>query len=167
MRLRPLTAAAPAGVARRHALLGGLGAIALTTLPAFATAPSAKPLVEVWKSPACGCCKDWVTHLESQGFRTQVFDTGNTAMRGRLGIDAKFGSCHTARVAGYALEGHVPAREIHRLLRERPKAIGLAVPGMPIGSPDMDGPEYGGQRDAYDVLLLTGGTQARVFQAYR
>ena len=100
MRLKPLTAAKPPGLTRRHALLGGLGAIALSALPAFATAPSAKPLVEIWKSPTCGCCKDWVTHLESQGFRTQVFDTGNTAMRGRLGIDARFGSCHTARVAG-------------------------------------------------------------------
>ncbi len=168
MRMQALPPAAPGNLSRRQALGLGLGVLALPVLPAFGAAPpAAKPLVEVWKSPTCGCCKDWIVHLESQGFRTQVFETGNTAMRGRLGIDARFGSCHTARVGGYAVEGHVPAREIHRLLREKPKAIGLAVPGMPIGSPGMDGPEYGGRRDAYDVLLLTGGTQSSVFQAYR
>jgi hypothetical protein len=165
MRIRSLVPAAPSDTSRRQALVIGLGLLAA---PALAAAPAgAKPLVEVWKSPTCGCCKDWIVHLESQGFATRVHETGNTAMRGRLGIDARFGSCHTARVGGYAVEGHVPAREIHRLLREKPQAIGLAVPGMPIGSPGMDGPEYGGRRDAYEVLLLTGGTQARVFQAYR
>lgn len=135
------------------------------------SAPSAGPgagrLVQVWKSPTCGCCKDWITHMQAAGFRTQVQETGNTAARARLGIDARFGSCHTAVVQGYVLEGHVPAREVVRLLAERPKALGLAVPGMPVGSPGMDGPEYGGRRDAYDVLLLTGGTASQVFQAYR
>ncbi len=87
-----------------------------------------KPQVEVWKSPTCGCCRDWIKHLEANGFSVRVFDTGNTGMRGRLGIPEKFGSCHTARVGGYAVEGHVPAREIHRLLKERPAAVGLAVP---------------------------------------
>ncbi len=124
-------------------------------------------LVQVWKSPTCGCCKDWIAHLQTHGFRVQVQETGNTAARTRLGIDQRFGSCHTAVVQGYVLEGHVPAREVARLLAERPKALGLAVPGMPVGSPGMDGPEYGGRRDPYDVLLLTGGTTARVYQAYR
>lgn len=124
-------------------------------------------LVQVWKSPTCGCCKEWIAHLQTHGFRVQVQETGNTAARARLGIDMRFGSCHTAVVQGYVLEGHVPAREIVRLLAERPKALGLAVPGMPMGSPGMDGPEYGGRRDPYDVLLLTGGTTSRVFQAYR
>ena len=135
-------------------------------LPAVAATPGA-PLVEVWKDPSCGCCKDWVKHLETNGFAVRVFETGNTAMRGQLGMPAQFGSCHTARVGGYVVEGHVPAREIHRLLKERPAAIGLAVPAMPIGSPGMDGPEYGKRRDPYDVLLVAQGGRSSVFQTYR
>jgi hypothetical protein len=77
------------------------------------------------------------------------------------------GSCHTAKVEGYAVEGHVPAREIQRLLKERPDAIGLAVPAMPLGSPGMDGPEYGGRNTPYDVLLVHRDGSSRVFQAYR
>ena len=76
------------------------------------------------------------------------------------------GSCHTALVAGYALEGHVPGREVHRLLKERPRAIGLAVPGMPVGSPGMDGPAYNGRKDRYDVVLLLPGAKSRVYQSY-
>lgn len=125
------------------------------------------PLVEVWKSQTCGCCKDWITHLQANGFATKVNETGNTAMRSRIGIDTKYGSCHTALVGGYALEGHVPAREIQRLLKERPEAIGLAVPGMPVGSPGMDGPDYGGQKDSYDVLLLRKDGTAVAYQTYR
>lgn len=124
------------------------------------------PLVEVWKSPTCGCCQDWVRHLEENGFRVRVHDTGNTAARQRLGIPMKYVSCHTALVSGYAIEGHVPARDIHRLLRERPKAVGLSVPGMPIGSPGMDGPEYGNRVDAYDVVLIAPDGRASVFQSY-
>ncbi|MDH4053130.1 MAG: DUF411 domain-containing protein [Rubrivivax sp.] len=123
-------------------------------------------LVEVWKSPTCGCCKDWVAHLEANGFRTRVHDTGNTAMRARLGLDMKYGSCHTARVGGYAIEGHVPAADIRRLLKEAPKAIGLAVPGMPVGSPGMDGPAYAGRRDPYDVLLVALDGTSSVFQSH-
>ena len=125
---------------------------ALAALPAAARA-QARPLVEVWKSPSCGCCKDWVAHMEANGFATKVYETGNTAMRGRLGIPMALGSCHTARVAGYALEGHVPAADVKRLLAQRPQAVGLAVAGMPVGSPGMDGPEYGTRRDRYEVLL--------------
>jgi hypothetical protein len=97
-----------------------------------------------------------------------VHDTGNTDMRTRLGIAPQYGSCHTARVGGYAIEGHVPAADIRRLLKERPKAIGLAVPGMPVGSPGMDGPAYGGHKDPHDVLLLVGANgDARIYQTYR
>jgi len=138
---------------------------ATVAAPAFAE-PSA-PLIEVWKDPSCGCCKDWIKHLEADGFKVRVFETGNTAMRGRLGIPAQLGSCHTARVGGYAVEGHVPTREIRRLLKERPTAIGLAVPAMPVGSPGMDGPEYRGRRDPYDVLLVAQGGRSTVFQTYR
>ncbi len=148
---------------RRRALL--VGALGVATLSGLATA-QALPLIEVWKSPTCGCCGDWIRHLEANGFRTRVFDEGNVKKRAQMNVDLRYGACHTAVVGGYAIEGHVPAREIKRLLRERPAAIGLAVPGMPIGSPGMDGPEYGGRKDAYEVLLMTKDGRASVFQTY-
>lgn len=129
-------------------------------------APAQGPLVEVWKDPSCGCCKDWVAILEQAGFSVRVFETGNNAMRARLGIPAKLGSCHTARVGGYAIEGHVPVREIQRLLREQPKAIGLTVPGMVVGSPGMDGPLYKGRKDPYTVLLVQPNGESSVYQKY-
>lgn len=142
--------------------------LALALAPAWtlANSPRLKTLVEVWKDPNCGCCKGWVDHLQANGFEVKVNDTGNTAARARLGIGQQYGSCHTATVGGYAIEGHVPAREIRRLLAEKPQAIGLAVPAMPVGSPGMDGPEYGGRRDAYEVLLLTRDGKSRVYQRY-
>ena len=148
-------------ITRRTMLAAALGA---GFAPAFAQ--GTKVSIEVWKDPSCGCCKDWVTHLESNGFTVKVNETGNNAARSRLGIDRKFGSCHTAQVGGYAIEGHVPASDIKRLLKEKPTAVGLAVPGMPVGSPGMDGAVYGGQKDAYDVLLLTRDGGAKVFQRY-
>jgi hypothetical protein len=147
---------------RRHFMTACAVAI---VAPAWAK--PAAPLVEVWKSPACGCCKDWINHLEANGFAVRVSDTGNTQARDQLGMLAKFGSCHTARVGGYVVEGHVPAAEIQRLLRDRPAALGLAVPAMPVGSPGMDGPEYGGRRDPYDVLLVQQDGRSTVFQRYR
>ncbi|MDP9912688.1 hypothetical protein J2W27_004814 [Variovorax boronicumulans] len=140
-------------------------AAATASLPLAAQA--AAPMVDIWKDPNCGCCQDWVKHLNKNGFATRVHDEGNGPARERLGIPVKLGSCHTGRVGGYAIEGHVPAREMQRLLKEKPKAIGLAVPGMPIGSPGMDGPAYGNQRDAYDVLLVLADGSTRVFQSYR
>mgnify|MGYP000414363824 FL=1 len=122
--------------------------------------------VEVWKDPNCGCCHLWVEHLQAQGFKVQVRDVGNTAARKRLGMPEKLGSCHTATVGGYVIEGHVPAADIRRLLKERPVALGLSVPGMPIGSPGMDGPEYQGRKDAYDVLLVQKDGSTRSFQRY-
>ena len=123
--------------------------------------------IEVWKSPTCGCCNDWITHLEVNGFSVTSYDEGSTEAMIRLGMPFRYGSCHTASIEGYAIEGHVPAREIHRLLKERPEAIGLSVPAMPRGSPGMDGPMYGGVKDPYDVLLITLGGKATVFQSYR
>ena len=135
---------------------------------ARAAATAAAPVVEVWKSPTCGCCGDWIKHLEASGFKVKVNEVPDTApVRARVGIAARYGSCHTALVGGYALEGHVPAREIRRLLKERPDALGLAVPGMPIGSPGMDGPEYKGQKQPYDVVLLAQGGGASVYASYR
>lgn len=157
--------ARPCALLRRRLLLAA-GAAALPAWEMAQAAPAA-PLVEVWKSPTCGCCKDWITYLQANGFAVRTYDTGNTQMRGRLGLPAQFGSCHTARVGGYAVEGHVPVREIRRLLKERPAAIGLAVPAMPIGSPGMDGPAYGGRRDPYDVLLVHKDGNSSVFQSYR
>lgn len=125
-----------------------------------------RPAVEVWKDPNCGCCKDWVAHMQANGFSVKVNDTGNAEARARLGIPEKMGSCHTAKVGGYALEGHVPAREIQRLLKEKPKAIGLAVPGMPVGTPGMDAALYRGRVDAYDVLLVLEDGSSRVYRSY-
>lgn len=151
---------------RRRALLVGVAAIGVGRWATVRSA-TAVPLVEVWKSPSCGCCKDWVAHLQASGFRVEVHDSGNTAARARLGVDARYGSCHTAVVAGYAIEGHVPASDIRRLLKERPVAVGLAVPGMPIGTPGMDGPEYKGRKDPYDVLLLQANGTASVYRRDR
>jgi len=147
----------------RRNLLLALGALPFASL---AQQPD-KVLVEVWKDPNCGCCKDWVTHLEANGFAVKVNDTGNNAMRAKLGIPVKLGSCHTALVGGYAVEGHVPAADIRRLLKDKPKAVGLSVPGMPVGSPGMDGPVYGKRRDPYDVVLvLDKNGNTRVFSSY-
>jgi len=147
---------------RRSLLLGTLSFIATR---AWSTPP---PLtIEVWKSPACGCCRDWIAHLASDGIHARVQDVGNTAVRHRLGIPIEFGSCHTAMIGGYAIEGHVPAPEIRRLLAARPDAIGLAVAGMPVGSPGMDGPAYGVRKDAFDVLLIDRHGRASVFARYQ
>jgi len=112
--------------ATRRTLLNLLGLAALLPLAARA-GDDAKPLVEVWKSPSCGCCKDWVAHMEANGFIVKTFDAGNHDMRARLGMPVAYGSCHTAQVRGYVLEGHVPASDVQRLLMEKPKALGLAV----------------------------------------
>ena len=120
----------------------------------------------VWKSPTCDCCNKWIDHLEENGFRVENRDLGNTAARAKFGIKDEHGSCHTARVEGYTIEGHVPAEDIKRLLRDKPEGIGLAAPGMPIGSPGMDGPEYGARIDNFDVLLIRKGSFPIVFKKY-
>jgi len=149
-------------VIRRRALLLALGSMPLVSV----AQPARKVAVEVWKDPSCGCCKDWGKHLEQNGFSVKVHDTGNAQARARLGIPENLGSCHTAVVGGYALEGHVPAREILRLLKEKPAAIGLAVPGMPVGGPGMDDPSYHGRRDPFDVLLVLKGGGTRTYASY-
>ena len=131
-----------------------------------AFAATALPVLQVWKDPNCGCCKDWIAYLEKDGFQVQSHDTGNNAVRQRLGLPQAYGSCHTGLIGGYVIEGHVNAREIRRLLAEKPQAIGLAVPRMPVGSPGMDGPEYKGRQDPYDVLLVLPHGQATVSQSY-
>ena len=123
--------------------------------------------VEVWKDPSCGCCGDWIDHMQKNGFKVTTHDVGNNAVRKRLGLPEKYGSCHTALVGGYVVEGHVPADDVKRLLKEKPPALGVAVPGMPVGSPGMDGPVYGGRRDPYDTVLVLRDGSSRVFQSHR
>ena len=146
---------------RRHLV----AAVCLLPLSGVWAAPT-PALMEVWKDPNCGCCKDWIALVEQAGFTVRVFDTGNNGARAKLGMPAKLGSCHTARIHGYVIEGHVPVREIQRLLREKPKALGLAVPGMPVGSPGMDGPVYAGRKDPYDVLLVQADGSSVVYKSY-
>ena len=142
-----------------------LAAAAVLALTGFeGTALAQATTVQVWKDPNCGCCQLWVEHLQANGFKVEVLDVGNTAARKRLGMPEVLGSCHTATVGGYVIEGHVPASDIHRLLKERPVALGLSVPAMPIGSPGMDGPEYKGRKDAYDVLLVQKDGSRKSFQ---
>lgn len=149
----------------RRQLLLASAALALP-IGALAQAKNPLPPLQVWKDPNCGCCKDWVSHLQADGFTVQVDDSGNTAVRRRLGLPERYGSCHTALIGGYVIEGHVNASDIRRLLSEKPRALGLAVPGMPVGSPGMDGPDYGGRQDPYDVLLVQRDGTARIYRSY-
>lgn len=148
---------------RREILIAGIAAAALS-----ACAKPDKPSLEVWKDAECGCCKGWIAHMQKNGYNVaKIHDEGNTEARKALRIPHQFGSCHTAKVGPYAIEGHVPAREVERLLAERPSAMGLAVPGMPLGSPGMDGPDFDNQTQPYDVLLVLADGSTRVFQSYR
>ncbi|WP_119353769.1 DUF411 domain-containing protein [Azohydromonas sediminis] len=151
----------------RRRWLRTAAALAAAAVPALGRAATPLPVLQVWKSPSCGCCNDWIAILQREGFRVQAHDSGNTAMRARLGLPLKYGSCHTALIGGYVVEGHVPPRDIRRLLADKPDAIGIAVPGMPVGSPGMDGPEYGDRRDPYDVLLVLRDGTTRVWASYR
>lgn len=120
----------------------------------------ALPSVDVYKSPECGCCKAWAEHLQKNGFTVILHDVNDVpAARKKLGMPNRYGSCHTAKVGQYLIEGHVPAADIKQLLKEQPKAIGLAVPSMPPGSPGMEG-----ERSVpYDTLLVTQDGNSKVF----
>ncbi|MEN3277950.1 MAG: hypothetical protein V7631_3740 [Massilia sp.] len=139
-----------------------LAVAGLMVLPVLAAA--AQPVIEVYKTASCGCCKGWVKHLEDNGFAVKAHDVPDPASyRARFGIPHALGSCHSARVGGYGIEGHVPAAEIKRLLAEKPKAAGLAVPAMPLGSPGMEGP----RSDPYDVLLVNKDGKTSVYKQYK
>jgi hypothetical protein len=147
---------------RRSFISLAAGGVALQALGARAA--NRLPPVEVFKNPTCGCCGGWVDHLKAAGFPVKVTLTDDpSAARRRFGIPDRLGSCHTAVVGGYAIEGHVPAREIQRLLARRPDAIGLAVPDMPAGSPGM---EVGSRQHPYHVLLIDRRGQETVFATY-
>ena len=130
-------------------------------LPSVALAAE---VVEVWKSPDCGCCTGWIDHLKAAGFRVRAHNVSDIGeARQRNGVPLALASCHTARVGAYALEGHVPARAIQRLLAERPRAAGLAVPGMPPGSPGMETP----RGEPYASLLFTADGRTRLWQRHQ
>ena len=149
---------------RRSVLRLALSGAAALSAPWLAYAHNSFGHIAVWKTPDCECCKAWVTHLQKSGFEVVVTDVKDTApIRLKLGMPEKLGSCHTATLGDYVLEGHVPAREIRQLLREKPNALGLAVPGMPIGSPGMD---MGNARDAYNVMLVLHDGSSRVYKSY-
>lgn len=155
---------------RRTLIQSAVALLGINALHTSALGQNAsKPLLEVWKTATCGCCKDWVKHLQGQGFEVKTYEVSEAtraAQRSKLGLAEKFGSCHTALISGYVLEGHVPAQDIRRLLKERPRALGLSVPGMPVGSPGMDGPAYGGRKDPYAVLLVQRDGSSSVYQSY-
>lgn len=133
----------------RRVLLAGAGCLFLI--------PSARaeglPKVAVTKDPNCGCCAGWVDHLKGAGFPVEVTETSEVnRVKVRLGVPQALAACHTAEVGGYAIEGHVPALAIKRLLAERPEGKGLAVPGMPVGSPGME--VEGSEPETYEVILF-------------
>jgi hypothetical protein len=135
-------------------------------MPIFnALAGDALPSIVVHKDPNCGCCGAWVEHLRKAGFSVSVNEeAGMNRVKARLGVRPEFASCHTAEIGGYVVEGHVPASAIERLLRKKPKATGLAVPGMPIGSPGME--VAGEEPETYEVLLFNA-TSTEVFARYK
>ena len=139
------------------------GAVSLAGLAA-AQRPAQPQTVEVFKSPTCGCCANWVKHLEAAGFTTKVTNVDDmTVVKTKYGVPGRMQSCHTAVVGGYVLEGHVPAADVQRLLKEKPAVVGVAVPGMPIGSPGM---EVGSTVQPYDVLTFNKQGQSTVFASH-
>lgn len=144
----------------RRDVLGAM--LAAAAVGAFGQALAA-PVIDVYKSESCGCCGKWIDHLRASGFAVRAHNVPEPSLyRAKFGVPEALGSCHTASVGGYALEGHVPAREVKRLLAERPKAKGLAVPAMPPGSPGMEGP----RSDPYAVLLFDARGRTTVFARY-
>lgn len=129
----------------------------------FSVSASAAEKVDVYKSPSCGCCKGWVEHMRHEGFEVDAHDMPNVIpTKQRMGVPPSMGSCHTAVVGGYFVEGHVPAEDVRRLLAERPDIAGLAVPGMPMGSPGM---EFG-KAVPYDVIAVGRDGSTSVFASH-
>lgn len=132
--------------------------------PAIVPATTPMPIT-VYKTPTCGCCASWVDHLRANGFAVTVVDRDDlTDIKSRFGVRDDLASCHTAVVGDYVVEGHVPAADVRRLLAERPAAVGIAVPGMPVGAPGMEMP--GTPADRYDVVSFDGGGATGVFSSH-
>ena len=137
--------------------------VTATQAQVLASTSADQAKITVWKSPACSCCEGWVDHLRAAGYAVEVVDVADmNAVKRERGIPAQLASCHTALVDGYLLEGHVPADVIARVLAERPEVAGVAVPGMPTGTPGM---EMGSQKDPYDVIAFTAAGETRVFES--
>ncbi|QQD20095.1 DUF411 domain-containing protein [Spongiibacter nanhainus] len=133
-------------------------------LALLATSATADTLIRVSKSPTCGCCTEWVEHLRDKGFEVEARNRNDMhTVKAALGIAPRYASCHTATVGDYVIEGHVPAADVKRLLAEKPDALGLTVPGMPVGSPGM---EMGDRVDNYSVLLLKRNGSSEVFSRH-
>jgi hypothetical protein len=139
-------------------LIGGLALAAIVLGSPPDHLPAQGPAMTVYKTPTCGCCAKWVDHMKSAGFKVQVQDMDDlTEIKQASGVPIPIRTCHTAVVSGYVIEGHVPADLVKKVLAEKPKMTGIAVPGMPVGSPGM---ESGNQKSPYDVVLFdkTGKT---------
>jgi hypothetical protein len=140
-----------------------LAAIASLILLAISSPSQSGPLVTVFKTPTCACCGKWVEHLRANGFAVKVQEVNDTAGYERqYRVPRTMESCHTAVVNGYTIEGHVPAADIKRLLNEKPKAVGLAVPGMPVGSPGMEA----AHSEAFSVFVFDEGGRTSVYARY-
>lgn len=141
-----------------------LGVWLVAIAASAAWAEPGTPVIDVYKSPTCDCCSKWVDHLRSNGFTVRSHDTHDVIQhKYRLGVPPGYGSCHTAEVNGYLVEGHVPAREIKRLLQEKSQARGLVVPAMPVGSPGM---EQDNRKDPYEVLLVNQDGTTETYTRY-
>lgn len=146
----------------RYRLMALALALLIYAMPAQADQSATAPL-EIWKSPSCGCCGKWAEHMKQNGFQVKTNDVAFgilAKIKRQAGIASKHASCHTAKIGGYVIEGHVPAEDVARLLKTRPDAVGLAVPGMPIGSPGM---EVGEEKEPYEVLLVKKDGSTEVF----
>jgi hypothetical protein len=143
----------------------GAGALAFAIATLTATTTEKPVAVTVYKNAQCGCCKGWVEHLRQNGFEVTANDVDDlAAIKSKLGVPAALGSCHTAVVGRYVVEGHVPAADIRKLLEEKPQVVGIGVPGMPIGSPGMEVP--GRVSDRYNVTAFTKDGTQRVFASH-
>lgn len=145
-------------------LLGVAAAVIAIAVYSNQRLASAQPTLTVFKNPTCDCCSKWVEHMQAAGFKVRVEEMQDLSpIKARFHIPGSLHSCHTAIVEGYVIEGHVPAADVWRLLQEKPTVTGLAVPGMPIGSPGM---EQGFRVDPYEVLTFNPKGQTRVFARY-
>ena len=165
--LAPLAACGSSGEGARAdapsaSSAGAPRAVATSAAPSSSAAVG-DPTLVVYKTPTCGCCKGWVKAMENAGFKVEVHDLADlSSIKHAAGVPSELEACHTARIGGYVVEGHVPAEDIRRLLANRPDVAGIATPGMPVGSPGMEGP----YKDHYDVVTFDGIGRTTVFASH-